>query len=236
MKRVLLLRAPADAVRTAQKLQVMGIGAVTSPVIDIVATGAEPPPGPYDAALASSAKGVEAVKSLDALQGLPLHIVGETTAAAARKRGFAPEIVAGNAAAILPVLLTYYVRPAHFLYLAGRDRQPALEAGLQAAGHRVTAVEVYEARAADELTPEARASLGSGGIAAALHYSRRSAEIFLSLASVAGLDAKLGIFPHIALSGDVAAPLRASGLNVAVAAKPDEKHLLEALVANIESG
>lgn len=229
MKRVLLLRAPADAARTAQKLASMGVGAVTSPVIDIVATAAEPPPRSYDAVLASSAKGVESIKTLDALRGLPLHTVGETTATAARKRGLTPEIVAGNAAAILPLLLSYYVTQTHFLYLAGRDRQPALEAGLQAAGHRVTAIEVYEARAVDELTPEACASLNSGEISAALHYSRRSAEIFLSLASAAGLDANLFAFPHIALSDDVAAPLRANGLNVAVAKKPDEKHLLETL-------
>lgn len=233
MKRALLLRAPADAVRTKAKLASMGIDAVESPVIDIVATGAVPPPGRYDAVLVSSAKGVESIADVDALRSLPFHIVGETTAEAARKRGVAPQIVAGNAAAILPLILSYYVNPAHFLYLAGRDRQPALEAGLRAAGHRVTTTEVYEARAAQALTEAAHTQIAAGGIAAALHYSRRSAEIFLSLAAASGLDSGLTDFPHIALSDDVATPLRAKGLEVAVARKPDEAHLLETLAATL---
>lgn len=229
MKRALLLRAPADAARTAARLATMGFEAVCSPVIDIVATGAEPPPGVYDAALVSSAKGVEAVARLDALGALPFHVVGETTAEAARKRGLTPAIVAGNAAAILPLLLSSYVKPSHFLYLAGRDRQPTLEAGLHAAGHRVTVVEVYVAQAAHELNQTARMQIQAGGISAALHYSRRSAEIFLDLSAAAGLKTKLANFPHIALSDDVAAPLRAQALHVAVASRPDETHLLDAL-------
>ena len=32
------------------------------------------------------------------------------------------------------MLLAAYAKPAHLLYLAGRDRQPTLEAGLRAAG------------------------------------------------------------------------------------------------------
>jgi uroporphyrinogen-III synthase len=235
VKRALLLRAPADAARTAVRLKTLGFEAVCSPVIDIVATGAEPPPGDYDAALVSSAKGVDTVARLDALRDLPFHVVGETTAEAARKRGLTPDIVAGNAAAILPLLLSSYVNPSHFLYLAGRDRQPTLEAGLHEAGHRVTTVEVYVAQAARELTDMAREQLQAGGITAALHYSRRSVEIFLGLSIAAGLGSTLSGFPHIALSDDVAAPLRAQALRVAVASRPDETHLLETLMNTLAS-
>jgi uroporphyrinogen-III synthase len=226
--RVLVLRAREDAARTAGKLRETGYEPVLSPVLEIVATGAPLPEGRYDAVLASSAKGIECLGADDAavLTALPFHAVGAKTAAAAQARGFRPDIIAGNAEAILPLLLARYSSPAHFLYLAGRDRQPMLEAGLRAAGHEISAVNVYEARAAERLTDETREAIASGDIAIALHYSRRSVEIFLTLVDAAGLAPKLSRMAHVALSDDVAAPLRALGLAPAVAAKPNEAHLL----------
>jgi uroporphyrinogen-III synthase len=227
--RVLVLRAREDALRTSEKLRSMGFTPVVSPVLEIGSTGAPIPSGDYDAVLASSAKGIDCAGSdAEALGALPFHAVGAKTATAAQARGWRPDIVAGNAEAILPLLLARYPAPAHFLYLAGRDRQEALESGLLAAGHRITAVEVYEARAATALTQEASAGLAAGDIDIALHYSRRSAEIFLALAKAAGLSPRLGRMIHIALSEDVATPLEALGLKVLRAERPDEAHLLKA--------
>jgi uroporphyrinogen-III synthase len=229
VKRALLLRATEDAVRTAEKLKSMGFEAVLSPVLEIRATGAPIPPGAYDAVLASSAKGIDcAGPGVASHTTLPLHAVGEKTARAAQARGWRTEIVAGNAEAILPLLCDRYDAPAHFLYLAGRDRQAALEAGLRDAGHRITAVEVYEARAASALSRQARDALEAGRIDLALHYSRRSVEIFLALAQAAGLTSRLAGVAHVALSEDVAIPLRALGLPVLRAERPDEAHLLAA--------
>ncbi len=230
MTRALLLRAIEDGTRTAEKLRERGVDAVLSPVIEIAPTGVVAPPGDYAALIASSAKGVEyAGAPYDAFKALPFHAVGAKTARAAKARGWRPQIVAGSAEAILPLLLSHDASPTHFLYLAGRDRQAALEAGLRAGGHRVTAVDVYEARAARALSPQARSALEAGTIDVALHYSRRSAEIFLSLADAAGLAGKLAGLAHLALSPDVAAPLRAHGLDARVAATPDEAGLLALL-------
>lgn len=227
MTRVLVLRAREDATRTAGKLREMGFEPVLSPVLEIVATGAALPQGHYDAVLASSAKGVECLGAqAEALKALPFHAVGAKTAAAAKACGFRPDIIAGNAEAILPLLLERYPSPSHFLYLAGRDRQPTLEAGLRAAGHEVASVDVYEARAVGSLTDEARAVIEAGAIGITLHYSRRSAEIFLALIAAAGLTERLSAIAHVALSEDVATPLRALGLQPAVATKPNEAHLL----------
>jgi uroporphyrinogen-III synthase len=228
VKRILLLRATDDALRTAKLLDTLGIKPLISPVLEIAATGAEIPDGGYDAVLASSAKGVECAKAPETVRALPFHAVGAKTAAAAAARGWRPDVVAGNAEAILPLLRARYPRPAHFLYLAGRDRQAALEAGLRGAGHYVTAIEVYEARAASALTNDARAAIAAGEIDAALHYSRRSVEIFLALADAAGLTENLRAITHVALSGDVAAPLEARGLEASVAGTPDEAGLFAA--------
>jgi uroporphyrinogen-III synthase len=229
VKQALLLRAREDAARTGEKLRALGYAPVLSPVLEIVATHAPLPNGDFDAVLASSAKGVEAVADFSKLESLPFHLVGAKTAAAARARGLEPHIVAGAAETILPVLISTYERPAHFLYLAGRDRQPALEAGLRAKGHRITAVDVYEARAATSLTEAARDALRANSIDVALHYSRRSVEIFLRLAEIEQLTPALSKIRALALSQDVATPLRAMGLRVGVAARPDEAGLLALL-------
>lgn len=226
---VLVLRAREDGARTAAKLREMGYTPLLSPVLEIAATGAPIPAGPYDAVLASSAKGVEcAGGDAEPFKFLPFHAVGAKTATAAQARGWRPDIVAGNAEAILPLLLERYASPAHFLYLAGRDRQAALEAGLRAAGHRITAVNVYEARAAERLSDEALAAIGAGTIDLVLHYSRRSVGIFLRLTENAGLAPRLGPMAHAALSNEVAIPLRDFGLSPTIADKPDEAGLLEA--------
>lgn len=225
-----MLRARDDAARTADRLRALQFEPVLSPVLEFAATGARMPQGAYDAVLASSAKGVELARGAEALKALPFHAVGERTAHAARAHGFHPDIGAGNAEAILPSLLARHPAPAHFLYLAGRDRQPTLEAGLKAAGHRVAAVEVYEARAAKALSQDAVDAITAGEIDAVLHYSRRSAEIFLALATAAGILEKMRAALHLALSQAVAEPLLCADLpNVGVAERPDEEHLLELL-------
>ena len=59
MTRVLVLRAREDAERTASRLRAMGFTPLLSPVLEIVGTGAAIPRGPFDAVLATSAKGLE---------------------------------------------------------------------------------------------------------------------------------------------------------------------------------
>ncbi len=231
MTRVLVLRAREDAARTAEKLRAMGVTSVLSSVLEIVPTGAKIPQTEYDAALVSSAKGIELCDDdTEAFKTLPFHAVGAKTADAARAHGWRPDIVAGSAEAILPLLLARYPRPARFLYLAGCDRQPTLEAGLRASGHQISAVEIYAARAATTLAPEAVAALAANKIDAALHYSRRSAEIFLALAQALGIIEQLRIVSHFTLSEEVATPLLREGFaNVSVAEQPDEEHLLKLL-------
>jgi uroporphyrinogen-III synthase len=226
------MRAQEDAERTASRLRDMGHTPIVSPVLKIVATGAKIPQGSYDAVLATSAKGIEHARGdLGALRALTLHCVGVQTARAADELAWRPNLVAGNAKALWPLLRTRYRKPAHFLYLAGRDRQDELESALRDAGHKVTVVETYEARASSALTDEAVAAIASGELDVALHYSKRSAEIFLALARASGLTECLDDVAHYALSEQVAAPLKALATQVRVAAQPDETHLLRLLAA-----
>ena len=143
----------------------------------------------------------------------------------AEELGWRPDLLAGDARGLPPLIHARYATPARFLYLAGRDRQSDLETGLRAAGHDVTIVETYEARAATALAPAALEALAKGEIAAALHYSKRSAEIFVKLARDAGLTKALGEIDHLALSREAASPLP----RARIAERPDEEHLLRLL-------
>jgi uroporphyrinogen-III synthase len=226
--RLLITRAAEDAARTAERLKALGHEAVVAPVIAVVPTGAPPPAGPFDALLLTSAHAAPALVGRD-WGTRPVFAVGPRSAAAAREAGFLDvREASGDAAALAALVRQALPPPARLLHAAGRDRKP--EASLARAGYAVTAWEVYAAEALPALPPMLRDALQSGGLDGALHYSRRSAEILLTLADGAGmLDALLSL-THLCLSEDVAAPLRAaSAARVRVAERPEERILLAAI-------
>ncbi len=196
--------------------------AAIAPVVEICATGSAPPVGPFDFAVATSAKAIEFASpgALAAARGAPLYVVGEKTAAAARRAGLSPQAPAPEIAALLPQL------PAgRALYLAGRDRKPDLEAAL---GARAETLVVYEARARAGWDEDEARALGAAS--AALHYSERSAALAVAFAEKAGLAAAFRRIPHVCLSRQVAAPLAGLGVRRALwPQRPDEETLLDAL-------
>lgn len=232
MRRVLVTRAREGAERTAEELRRRGFAPLIAPVLEIAATGAPIPAETFDAVLATSARAIQFVEGLAALRA-PFFVVGGKTAQALSARGAQVEASAPDVAALTLLLGARFSAPARFLYLAGHDRKDDLESFLRARGHAATVVETYEARAAAALAEEARAALAAGEMEAALHYSARSASIFLALADAAGAPAALRArVTHFALSEDVARVLRAAGCaKVRVAAAPDQASLLAALEA-----
>ncbi|WP_158811129.1 uroporphyrinogen-III synthase [Beijerinckia sp. L45] len=219
--RLLLTRAAEDAARTRTKLEAAGHTVFVSPVLVFEPTGEPWTHNQPEGLVATSSRAFSAIadESPDLLP-LPLYLVGARTEAAARRHGFAgPVIVAPDGAGLVAILQG---QPAmRLLYLAGVDRKPDIEAGLAATLHRLMVIETYEAVAVESLKPEVVAALRNGVIDGVLHYSRRSAEIFLMLAARASVDQTKT--PHLCLSSDVAAPLREAGcLEVHVAPTPDE--------------
>ena len=72
--------------------------------------------------------------------------------------------------------------------------------------------------------------LRDGTIDAALHYSRRSAELALTLTERLGIGDAFLLLHHACLSADVAEPLLAAkAFALAVAARPDQESLLDLL-------
>ena len=158
----------------------------------------------------------------------PLYVVGARTGNAAAARGWrlasppardADELVRTLAAALKP--------RARLLYLAGRDRKVAIETAL-ADAFDVEIVEAYAAEAREAWRPAEAQSLAS--CVAALHYSRRSAELAAALAKAAGEETCFLELNHVCISRDVAEPLQALGASrVAIAETPDEAGLFRRL-------
>ena len=228
---VALTRSSEDAAATAKRLTALGFTPALAPALAILATGAEPPNGSFDALIATSAAAFTVLppERYAKLASLPLYVVGDRTAEVAARIGLAsPRAVAPGAATLAALVCDRLPQKSSVLYLAGRDRTGDIEQTLAAAIHRVVLCEIYEAQAREAWSAdEARAF---SECEAALYYSRRSAEIVTSLARKACLGDKLGSILHICISENAAEPLRsADARNIVVAAQATEAGLFDAL-------
>ncbi|MCB5174550.1 uroporphyrinogen-III synthase [Microvirga lenta] len=227
--RVLVTRSPGDAERTARKLAALGHAPVVAPVTRIVPTDEPQPVEGWDALVVTSAH------ARDALALLPdkapqVFAVGPHTAAAVREAGFADVVAAeGDARSLSGLIRGSLPGGRTLLHVTGRHHKEEPAASLAAAGFRVLAWKAYEAQRVEVLPPSAIGALRTGQIDAALHYSRRSADIVLRLAEEAGLTPTLRTFPHLCLSADVAASFQGLGMATLAAARPDEEALLALL-------
>lgn len=228
--RVLVTRSGDDATRTARALAALGHDACLAPVTRIVPTGDRQPDAAYDALVVTSAHAAGALARLDRRK--PVFAVGARTADAVRAQGYADVSVAeGDAASLSRLVRRNLPSGLALLHVTGRHHKEEPAASLTAAGFPVTSWEAYEARAVEVLPEGAAEALRTGQIGAALHYSRRSADLVVRLAEAAGLASNLRAVPHLCLSSDVAAPLAAGGAETRVAEEPSEEALLRLLAS-----
>jgi uroporphyrinogen-III synthase len=223
---VALFRERKDANASAARLRKLGLSVACLPVIEIRTRPVRLNRMHYDAVIATSDKAFHEDGAPDTSS--PLYVVGARTGHAAEARGWrlasppardADELVRTLAAALKP--------RASVLYLAGRDRKEVIETALTGA-YGVEIVEAYAAEAREAWRPAEARSLAS--CVAALHYSRRSAELAAALAKAAGMEACFLELNHVCISRDVAEPLQALGASrIAIAETPDEAGLFRRL-------
>ncbi|NIX75321.1 uroporphyrinogen-III synthase [Microvirga terricola] len=231
--RILVTRSPEDAERTAQRLAALGAEALIAPVTRIVPTGEpmphEMPQESWDALIVTSAHALEALKTVEDKR-IPVFAVGPHTASAVHDAGFSSVLVADGDAISLSALIRHALSPGlKLLHVTARHHKAEPATSLRAAGFSVAHWRAYEAQAVEALPPSAREALSAGQIDAALHYSRRSADIVLRLTQEAGLLAALKSVPQLCLSADVAAPFEALGIETMSASQPDEDSILALL-------
>lgn len=234
--RLLLTRPEPDNARSAAALRALGHEVLCAPLL-----AAEParnigiPPGPFDAVAITSANAARSSSALSgrhAIRDVPLFAVGTRSADAARAAGFTDVRVCEGDVKRLATKLTaaFAGRAARCLYLAGEERAGDLAAMLEPHGIRVDTVVVYRMRARPDLPEDVRAALEAGDVDGVLHYSPRSASVFLTAARAAGQRAAAARARHFCLSPAVAAPLKEAGMTLlTVAEHPDEASLFRLL-------
>ena len=231
---ILVTRPVPDGEKTAAALRARGHEALLSPTLRFEAVAFEDDgEAAFDAVILSSANAVRAVEHhavLSRLLLLPVFAVGERTAEPLRAAGFSDITVAEGDAVSLVRLIRGTLAPGPtLLHVTARHHKEEPALSLRAAGFTILQWEAYEAQAVERLPDSAAAALRSGQIGAALHYSRRSADLFVRLADQAGLRAAILECPHVCLSADVAVPLQAIGASTRMAGQPNEDALLALL-------
>ena len=213
---ILVLRPEPGAGETVQRLRDSGIEAIAAPLFTVAPVAWQAPdPAAFDALLLTSANAVRhGGDELDNLRGLPVHAVGEATAAAAREAGFD---VASSGDAGVDQLLASIEQGLRLLHLCGIDRREPVDAPQQIARialYRATPVEF----------PDLQRAKGS---VALIHSPRAAAR----LAELIALTDRASI--AIAAISDAAATAAGAGWkHVEAAAQPSEEALL-ALAARL---
>jgi uroporphyrinogen-III synthase len=188
--------------------------------------------GRYDGVLITSSNAARAVAGNKKQPAffLPAFAVGANSATAAREAGFDKVISAeGDAGDLLRLVAARYTRPASLLYLAGEDRAVDVAAALEKSGISVHTAVVYRTVGLP-LSPALREALKRNTLHGVLHFSARSAQFYLDGAGSAGLLAQALRPRHYCLSSQVSAPLaKAAAPYVAIAARPNERALLECI-------
>lgn len=237
---VLVTRPPPDNETTAASLRARGYGALLAPMLRYEPAGfIDDPDTRYGGVIVSSANAIRALdgrSGIAALLKLPLYAVGKHTAEAARAAGFRNVVTAdGDAPALRETILAgmrakMFKKSAPLLYLAGADLARDLSGELAAHGIEVVTKTTYRMTPVLNFPAGIRDALAAGRIEAVLHYSRRSAQAFFAATRTAGIEITALAIVQCCLSDAVAAEAREAGAaRVAVARKPDESALFEAL-------
>ena len=233
--RLLVTRPQEDGERTAAALRARGHTVLLAPLLRIEPLAADFGPGPFAAVLTTSANAARALAQhgrIGELRRLPLYTVGRRSAEAARAAGFAAVHSANGDAHDLVALVAQSLAAtaAPLIHFAGEDRSVDLTEELGRRGLTVRTAVVYRAVAVERFPLAAERAIAAGELDGVLHYSQRSAAVFLRCADAAGLRDEALRLTHYCLSAQVAAPLTDAGAaTIRLAARPEEAALIEAV-------
>jgi len=237
---VLVTRPQPDDEATAAALRARGFEVLKAPMLRFEPVAfQDDADAVYGAVIVTSTnalRGIEPHLQNSRLLKLPLFAVGERTAATARRSGFENVISADGDAAglrdcVLASVKTKDLKKASpLLYLAGADLARDLAGELGEQGFTVVTHTTYRMSPVSNLPRDICDAFAAHRIEAVLHYSRRSARVFLEAARSGGVEISALAIPQCCISAPVASILRDAGASqVMVAGRPDENALLEAL-------
>jgi uroporphyrinogen-III synthase len=224
---VLLTRPAAQADRFAAELVTRfadGILPVSTPLLTPVFLSPSLPDGPFSALILTSETGLAgAVRLREAGARLPRRAfcVGDRTAATAQAAGFEAVSAAGNAEALISLILSSG-ESGPFLHMRGKEARGDIVPRLVAKGQRAEAAVVY-AQQPLALTAQAREVLAGDGPVLVPLFSPRTAQI---LCEQGPFKAPLWVVAISPAAAREALPLNAERL--VVAERPDAAAMLDA--------
>ena len=235
--RVLVTRGRPEAERLAVEIAALGHEALIEPLLEMRILPGEPARliGDLDgvqALLFTSANGLRAFAALSEDRALPVFAVGQSTAEAARKAGFARVESADGNVDDLATLVAARLDPADGALLHGAARQVAgdLQGSLREAGFTLRRRILYEAKAATQLSPEAAAALSGGQVDVVMFFSPRTGETFVRLVQVQSLVSSLVRCHALCLSAAVADKVDVlDWSSIVIAERPNQEALLSSL-------
>jgi len=236
--RFMITRPAEDSAALSAQLAALGHETVIEPLLSILPVEFDLPTEPVAALLLTSRHGARSLHWQGGylhLADVPMHCVGPATARAARDAGFRRVSVADGSAASLAADVAAGVDPAAgcVVHVRGRHARSGLATHLRERGYDLREVVVYEAKPAQNLSPEGRSALANHLLDGVLLFSPRTARIFVSLVREAALAAAVTGLAAYCLSRAVAAPLATLRLSPRVASAPDLDALLS-LVSTAE--
>ncbi len=236
--RALVTRPQIDAAPLAQALEARGLEVIVEPLLDVVQLSVVLPLDEMQGILATSANGVRALAANTTRRDLRIWAVGDATASEANRSGFLHVEAAGGDVVMLADLVAQKADPKRgpLLHVAGTDIAGDLAGRLGAQGFTVQRAVLYEARAAEALSPQLVTLLDEDEVDFALFFSPRTAASFVTLAQAAGLDDLSAVHAY-ALSVAVAGALEPLPWRaIRIARTPTQDAMLAAIDADLASG
>ena len=233
--RLLVTRPEPDASLEAEKLTARGHQPVLAPLLAIeFVSGVTLGLAGAQALIVTSRNALSSLAShreLDAARKLPLFAVGEATASAATKLGFAQVTQGPGTASGLPALIGGKLKPEDgpLVHLAGETLAFELEAALRVEGFSLRQPVLYRAVPAPDFPAEALRLLKAGRLDGAILMSPRTAETFALLLDRHRAVTQGKRLVCYCLSEAVAEVLAPLGLRVRVAANAHEEDVLALL-------
>jgi len=240
---ILITRPQADATALKIKLQALGHKTSSCPMLMITPTpSARLPAAQQIAAFAfTSANGarvfdtrvLQAQNESTAYHSKTVYAIGAATAAACAQAGFTDIMESrGGLTQFADMILATppKSKKGKLVHITGQHKAGDLCRLLQEGGIEAEQIMLYRALPCQSLPPNLVALIQQGEIDNVLFYSRRSADIFCSLAERAGLGAYLPNMAAICLSPAIAQrAAQASFCPIWTAAEPSEASLLSLL-------
>ena len=236
MTLMLLTRPEPDAQASLQRLNALGIQAISEPLMVRQTLETSLPPADGFAAMAlTSVNGLRALADRGQLQDfidLPVYAVGARTAFEAQAAGFTKVFDAGGTLDELINILSRAGLDGPVFYPAARHLSGDLAKALSPFGVMVVTSRIYEMVAVDSISQGLVTALENREIGAALFYSRRTAEIFVALMETRLDKSARSALAILCLSEGVAEPLMAAHFNrISLADRPDEEAMMALALA-----